>query len=105
MLFLAGTGFACEIVERVTYSNGVTVLMCEENDVIGYCAEEDLQNAMTSLRNPNVYVVRKETLKKKKGKFRSKTYYAQQNVQMGANLINTIADTARIITSSMGVSW
>ena len=41
---MANTVFANDIVQRITYSNGSIVLLCDNNGNIDYCSENDKQD-------------------------------------------------------------
>ena len=104
---IANTVFANDIVQRITYSNGTIVLLCDYNGKVDYCSEKDKQNSIKLLNNPNISVVEQITLKQQpeKNDFNKKCYNAQRKIQSGANLTNTILDSARAITNLIGVGW
>ncbi len=104
---MANTVFADDIVQRITYSNGTIVLLCDNNGNIDYCSENDKQNSIKLLNNPNISVVEQITLKQlpDKNDFNKKCYNTQRKIQAGANLTNTILDSARAITNLIGVGW
>ena len=104
---MANTVFANDIVQRITYSNGTIVLLCDDNGNIDYCSDKDKQNSINLLNNPNISVVEQITLKQQPDKkdFNKKCYNAQRKIQSGANLTNTILDSARVITNIIGVGW
>ena len=107
LLSVMQIAFAGEIVSRTTYSNGTTALMCQSGNGIDYCTEQDKQNAIKALQNPNISVIEEFKFKQtaNKNSFNQKCYNAQQKVGAGANLVNTVADTARMVTGFIGVSW
>ena len=104
---MANTVFANDIVQRITYSNGTIVLLCDNNGNIDYCSKNDKQNSIKLLNNPNISVVEQITLKQlpDKNDFNKKCYNTQRKIQAGANLTNTILDSARAITNLIGVGW
>ena len=106
LLSLASSVLANEVVSRTTYSNGLVVLRCQNGINIDYCSVQDEKNEIKSLNNPNISVVEQLTLKQQENNdFVQKCYNTQQKIYAGANVINTIGDTARMITSFMGVNW
>ena len=81
-------------------------MLCENNGNIDYCTEQDRQNAVKSLRNPNVTVIEQITFKQQTDTgFTQTCYKTQREIQSGANLTNAILDSARAITNMIGVSW
>ena len=107
MLFVCNPVFAIDVAQRITYSNGTIVLLCDDNGKIDYCSEQDRQNSIKALNNPNVSVVEQITIKQQGNNdgFNQKCYKAQKKIQAGTNLVNTITDSARAITGMIGVSW
>lgn len=107
VLMLANTVFAGEVVQRITYSNGTIVLLCDNSGIVDYCSDNDKQNSIKMLNNPNISVVEQITIKTPTDNngFEKQCYNAQRKIQSGANLANTVLDSARAITNMIGVSW
>ena len=106
MLIVTNSVFAIDVAQRITYSNGTMVLLCDNNGKIDYCSEQDRQNSIKALNNPNVTVIEQITLKQQADSgFNQKCYKTQKKIQSGANLTNAILDSARAITNMIGVSW
>lgn len=107
VLLIVNTAFASEIVKRITYSNGITICLCNKNGNFDYCTEQDRQNSIEILKNPNIIIVEEVIIIQPSNKksFNEKCYNAQGKVQSGANLVNSLADAVRAITSIVGVNW
>lgn len=107
ILVTVNTSFASEIVKRITYSNGVSIFLLNRNGNFDYCTEQDRQNSIEILKNPNIIIVEEVILTQPSNKksFNEKCYNAQGKVQSGANLVNSLADAVRAITSIVGVNW
>ena len=107
VLLIVNTAFASEIVKRITYSNGITLCLCNKNGNFDYCTEQDRQNSIEILKNPNIIIVKEVIITQPSNKksFNEKCYNAQGKVQSGANLVNSLADAVRAITSIVGVNW
>lgn len=107
ILATVNTAFASEIVKRITYSNGITLCLCNKNGNFDYCTEQDRQNSIEILKNPNIIIVKEVIIIQPSNKksFNEKCYNAQGKVQSGANLVNSLADAVRAITSIVGVNW
>lgn len=107
ILVTVNTSFASEIVKRITYSNGVSIFLLNRNGNFDYCTEKDRQNSIEILKNPNIIIVEEVILTQPSDKkcFNEKCYNAQEKVQSGANLINSLTNAVRAITSIVGVNW
>ncbi len=107
ILVTVNTSFASEIVKRITYSNGVSIFLLNRNGNFDYCTEQDRQNSIEILKNPNIIIVEEVILTQPSDKkcFNEKCYNAQEKVQSGANLINSLTNAVRAITSIVGVNW
>ena len=106
VLITVNTTFALDVAQRITYSNGTMVLLCDNNGKIDYCSEQDRQNSIKALNNPNVTVIEQITLKQESDNgFNQKCYKTQKKIQAGASLTNAMLDSARAITNMIGVSW
>ena len=106
LLSLASSVLANDIVSKTTYSDGTVVLKCKNGINIDFCNVQDEKNYIKCLNNPKVSVVEQLILNQQESNnFNQKCYNTQQKIYAGANVINSVADTARMITSFMRVSW
>ena len=106
VLITVNIAFALDVAQRIIYSNGTMVLLCDYNGKIDYCSEQDRQNSIKALNNPNVTVIEQITLKQESDNgFNQKCYKTQKKIQAGASLTNAMLDSARAITNMIGVSW
>lgn len=105
-LIAINTAFAEDIAQKITFSNGTIVLLCDNKGNIDYCSEQDRQTAVKNLRNPNVSVIEQISFKQNADNgFTQACYRTQRKIQSGASLTNAILDSARAITNMIGVYW
>lgn len=99
------TVFASEVVKRITYSNGETVLLCNKNGHIDYCTEEDRQISIGILNNPSIYVVDEKYLNKQQianNAYNQSSYSKQSTIQTGADFVDSLTGVVRSVKKLVG---
>ena len=107
IFIMVNSAFAMDVIQRITYSDGNMVLLCDVRDRVDYCTEQDRQKAAQLNRNPNVYVVEKITIRQQPydDKFNQKCNKAQGNVLAGTNLLYSAIELARVVRDLTGARW
>ena len=107
IFIMVNSAFAMDVIQRITYSDGSMVLLCDVRGRVEYCTEQDIQKAEELNQNPNVYVVEKITIRQQPydDRFNQKCNKIQGNVLAGTNLLYSAIELARVVRDLTGAKW